>query len=395
MLSCLLCCTLISGCNRKQQSAVIVHTTTAEPPETDPQSVDLRPLSQLAPDQPTHLATDSVGNIYWVQESPVGQDLLFVAGQDDIPQPTQLTTNAILAAFGPAPSPPARPGPSAAESSSGSGNIESIAIDGDDNVLFFFNGGIGRSTRVCLGRFNPRDQSIRILAGTQILATASRMGSSIGLAQGQIIRPTAARPDQPMRYWLWLHHSDAAVFFQFDPRAVDPGQPIELSRAFDHLSGDGAPDHLSADLLEFSAGTDQGLLMIDWREAWLWRVDESGVATKWMTLLGLPRHLSELTARPGGIVVAFAAAGERAVGDGDGQSMIGAHSLQVQYPALLGFEGDQVIPIAAMDDIHGPAELDVAKLDFRIFLPTSTKHQWVGYDAASGVLMRVQLTPKS
>jgi hypothetical protein len=54
-----------------------------------------------------------------------------------------------------------------------------------------------------------------------------------------------------------------------------------------------------------------------------------------------------------------------------------------------------VIPVAAMDDIHGPAELDVAKLDFRIFLPTSTKHLWVGYDAASGVLMRVQLTPKS
>jgi hypothetical protein len=387
---------LIGGCRRRDQSLALVHTVTPDAPETDPQNVEVRPLSQLLPDQPTHLAADSFGNIYWVQETSSGQDILFVAGSDDIPQPTALTSDAIIAAFGPAPAPISRPGSAGAAPGAGSGNIQSIVIDADDNVLFFFSGGIGRSMRVCLGRFNPHDQSIHILAGTQSLAMTTHMGSSIGIAQGQLIKPLTQDQNQSMRYWLWLHHSDAAVFLRFNPRSAGPGQPIEFSRAFDRLSGDGAPESLSADLLEFSAGADNSLLMIDWHEARLWRVDENGLATKWMTLLGLPRYLSNLTARPGGIAIAFAPTGEKAFGtEEEGQVMLGTHTPQVKYPALLGFDGDQVVPIASLDDMQGPPLLDVAKLQLREMIPTNVKRQWAGYDAASGLLVRLQLSAKN
>ena len=396
LLTCLLCCTLACGCRRKEQAVIVVRQTTAQAPETDPQIVEFRPLARLVANRATHLAADSLGNVYWTQETPSGQDTLFVAGQDDIPQPIQLTTSAIIAALGPPNSPESGVSLSATAPNIASGNIQSIALDSDDNILFFFNGGIGRSTCICLGTFNPRDQSIHILAGTPLLAAQDQMGTSIGLAQGQIILPTTPRANAPMRYWLWLHHSDAAVFLRFDPRAVEPGQPVELSPAFDHLSGDGAPANLTDDRLAFSAGEAESLWMIDWRTAWLWRVDENGVATKWMTLLGLPRELSALTARDHGIAIAFAPAGEPAAGSEDDQeSLKYAHFLNVHYPALIAIAQDSVSPIAAKEDMHGPPEVNIAKLRLQQFLPTSKSREWIGYDAASGMLMRIRLTPKS
>jgi hypothetical protein len=128
----------------------------------------------------------------------------------------------------------------------------------------------------------------------------------------------------------------------------------------------------------------------------LWHVDANGLATKWMTLLGLPRELSQMTARGSGIALAFAPAGEPAVGvDGDGLSMKDAHFLKVEFPAVLAITAGDVIPTVVKEDIHAPQDLDVAGLKLQRLVPTSTPHQWLGYDAASGILMRVRLTPKS
>jgi hypothetical protein len=390
-----LCCALAAGCDRKPQLAVVRQPAQPDAPVTVPQTMDIRPLSQLIPDRPTHLAADDLGNVYWVQETPEGEDILFVAGQDESPHPTGLTAGAIVAVFGPPPAPTSRPGASTAAPATASGNIESIAVDSDNRVLFFFSGGIGRSTRICLGRFNPLDQSIQILAGTQALAEAGRMGASIQVAQGQIIKPFAQPSDRPMRYWLWLHHSDTAVFLQFDPRAAEPGQPIELTRAFEQLSGKELPPSLASDSLQFSAGSDAPLWMVDWHAARLWRLDETGAATPWTTLMGLPRELSDLMPQPGGIAIAFAPVGDPAVGtEGDGQLVTDAHILPVQCPILLAIQQDRIIPVVTSDNIQG-SRFDVAKLKLRSLVPTSTPRRWIAYDATSGILMRIRLTPKN
>jgi hypothetical protein len=170
---------------------------------------------------------------------------------------------------------------------------------------------------------------------------------------------------------------------------------MELSPAFDHLTGDGAPANLTSDLLQFSAGTDQGLLMIDWHAAMLWRIDARGMATKWISLLGLPRDLSELTARASGIAIAFAPQGDPAVGtEGDGQSVNEGHFLHVQYPALVAVTADDVVATVASEDMQAPPEVDIPHLRIQQMVPTNLPHQWIGYDAASGLILRMALTPK-
>jgi hypothetical protein len=389
ILSCLLFCTLAYGCGRKEQALAPAPPRPQQAAQTDPQTAEFFPLAQLSPDRPTHLATDSLGDVYWIQESPSGQDTLFVAGQNDIPQPTALTTSAILAACALR----ASTAPAISPGING-GNIQSIAIDSDDHVLFFFSGGMGRSTCVCLGQFNPRDQSIHILDGTESLAGQSGMGGSIALAQGQILTSVATRAARPSRRWLWLHHSDAALLMRFDP-AMEGNNPIEFSRSFSKFSADGAEQDLKDDQLAFSADDGNSLLMMNWRTACLCRLDEYMVATKWVSVLGLPRNLSALTARPGNIAIAFAPVGEPAAGtDGDGQSVKDAHLLKVQYPALIAFTDNGCVSIAARDDLHGPPELDIGKMRLQQFLPTSNPHEWIGYDAESGMVVRVRLSPQ-
>lgn len=398
LLCSLVVCALAASCRRQEQVAAPVPPAPTEAPETDPHILELGPLTQLVPDRPTHLAVDSSGNVYWAQETPDGHDVLFVSGQDDIPQSTGLTSDAIIASLGPALTPKAGIEATNAKSSSpdtGSGNIQSIAIDADDHVLFFFNGGLGRSTRACLGEYLPRNQSLQILANTQTLASAGRMGASIALAQGQIIKPMTSRPDQPMRFWLWLHHSDAAAMFQFDPHLADPGRQIDLTPQFDHLAGAGERENLLDESLEFSAGADGKLLMVDRHTASLWHVDENGLATQWMTLVGLPRDLSKLTARESGIVLTFAPVGEPAVGvASDEQVLKEAHFLKIQLPAVLALSGPDVIPIVTGEDISAAREIDIAKLKLQRLIPTGTAHQWIAYDAASGLLLRVKMEPK-
>jgi hypothetical protein len=396
LVTTLICAALAAGCSRKDPAVVVASRANAEAPETDPQIMELRPLAQLAPDRPTHLAADSVANVYWVQETADGQDTLFVAGSDDIPQPTQLTTSAIIAAFGPSVSAGAASQTPTTTPTLAAGNIQSITTDPDDHLVFFFNGGTGRTDCVGLGQFDPRRQSIQIFAGTRALAAQAGMGASIALAQGQIIKPATSSATVSARYWLWLHHSDVAIVLRFDLHSQEPGQPIDLFRSFDQLVGAGAPARLTDDQLAFAAGEDDSLSMIDWRTAWLFHISDIGAVTPWMSVLGIPRDLSELTQRPGGIELAFAPAGEPAAGtEADGQSLKKTSFLELRYPALIAITNDTVIPVVKEEDMRGPPEIDIAKLRLQQFLPTGRPHEWIGYDAQSGMLLRIQLTPKT
>jgi len=217
------------------------------------------------------------------------------------------------------------------------------------------------------------------------------MEGSIALALGQILKPLSTDAGGHPQYWLWLHHSDAAALMQFDP-AIESGNTGAVSRAVARYSLDGADQDLKDDQLDLAAGENISLLMTNWRTAWLYRLDENRVATQWLSVLGLPRNLSALTPRPGGVAIAFAPVGEPAAGsDGDGQSVKDAHLLKVNYPALIAFTPNGVVAIAARDDMTGPSQLDIGKLRLQQILPTSKAREWVGYDAESGLVLRVRM----
>src|SRR5262245_51794444 len=62
--------------------------------------LELKPLTPLLPDRPTHLAADLLGNVYWAQETDRRDDTLFVIGEGGIPEATQLSAGNIGAALG-------------------------------------------------------------------------------------------------------------------------------------------------------------------------------------------------------------------------------------------------------------------------------------------------------
>ena len=70
-------------------------------PSTNPApqgyQLELKPITPLLPSRSTHVALDSLGNVYWVQESDRGDDTLFVIGEGEIPRATQLSAANISA----------------------------------------------------------------------------------------------------------------------------------------------------------------------------------------------------------------------------------------------------------------------------------------------------------
>src|SRR4051794_27367917 len=87
--------------------------------------VELKPLTPLIANTPTHVVVDSLGNICWVQESEAGDDNMFIIGEGEIPRSTNLTSARILAALG---------------ASGGSGNIQSLAAGRNGALYFYFLG---------------------------------------------------------------------------------------------------------------------------------------------------------------------------------------------------------------------------------------------------------------
>jgi hypothetical protein len=382
---------LIGGCGKGDESQPPDTSPAPDAIETMPHAMQVWPITHLEPNQTTHVAVDSAGNAYWVQESSEGNDQLYVAGEDDIPQAMTLNTAAILAAFGP---PPTSQGAATQATTATGGSIESIATDRDDNILFFFNGGTGREARVMLGVFNPRNNSVHLLVGTQSLMLASGMGVSISLARGEII---PMMPDeQSAGYWLWLHHSDQAVMERFDRNGIEADPAGGLTREFDRLVGGKTMPELTNGSIEFCASAANGLLMVDHESASLWRVDEHGDATKWTTLIGLPAALSALTPLPDGSAIAFAPVGSLATGgESPDEAVRDAHYLQAHYPGMLAFTNTSVLQTVGNDEISAPRGVDISHLMLSRLVPAGKAHQYIAYDSASGLLLRIRMVPKN
>src|SRR5438445_767165 len=99
------------ACDRSTSSQDSSIKSALPPPKPD--SAELTTVVPLIPRRPTHLTVSPQGNLYYVQELPAadrmhtttssvesgGGDMLFVAGEGDLPRATQLSSTNILAAM--------------------------------------------------------------------------------------------------------------------------------------------------------------------------------------------------------------------------------------------------------------------------------------------------------
>jgi hypothetical protein len=431
-LAALLCClAAFSSCDKPKSAAVAEDATIPIP------QLQVDALAQLLANRLTHVTDDSAGNLYWVQESDDGRDVMYVmgAGGDEVPRATALTSDAILDAMPPVKLPEKPPAPTAAKASTGKsksagtvrrgGNIQSIAGGADGEVYFYFAGGIGSVTRCCLGRFDARPRSgaagqFRILADASQLASASGMGLSIALARGKVVTS-----GQLVR--LLLRHSDGWAMFEFDSHRIPTSGAPQLLRPFErivideHSPGERRGElDLTRETTDVSPGANADELLVSDR-AWgaMYRVNHEGTATMIASLIGLSETLSPPVAdrlrpvpRPqdpwpppatsptgpdvpdanGRVasIVFFAADGREI--DPANSARPDPADVQTQYPALLVIQSNRYRAVGR-DNIRGSGSVTTYTLRLRQLVPIG-RDTWAGYDAASGQIMRVKLFEK-
>jgi hypothetical protein len=353
----------LSSCDRSPPPAV---TTAPSEPVLD---LDLKPLTPLLPNRPTHVAVDNLGNIYWAQETDREDDTLFVIGQGEIPRATQLSVPIIAVTLG---VPGAR------------GNIQGIATGPEGEIYFYFNGALGRRTVACLGQFSPKTSQMRILADTDAIAAATEMGRSLPLARASIVSDGRI-------VWAWLRHSDAWAIFRFDAGKLPREGPVKLTPAFTTVRLTGKPVELTREQAEISPAPEGALFLVDPQTANLLRIDATGEATVVRSLVGLPNLLSTPVIDREGALVLFAA----------NAPLIGVKPNDpsppkpiASFPSLLIFKDPRMISIDRDHVIAYPG-FQIFSMRLKQLVPHAAEQGWISYDAGSGELLRVKIVERA
>jgi hypothetical protein len=392
----------------------------------DPRSATIRPLAQLLPWRTTHLTVDAAHHVYFVQESDDGNDIVFVAGPDDIAKPTMLATNSILAATGGRDNPPPSQNAFGHKTLPAAGNVQSLLALADGRVLFFFGATAGRSARSCLGMFDPQNGSISVVADAQRLADVSQMGSTLELARGELIanRPGSAADQADAPPWLLLRHSDAWALLKLGKLSATAGPSDDVLLCLDHLTAAPSPHPAApttAALASGDAGDEalppagpalpamtndavhlapaaQGFVALDLVGGALWSIDQTGVARQIASLAGLSKTLSAPAMTDDGNLVVMAADGpafdrpDDADLDAAGHAAVASSNLR--YPAIFRFSGQgKLTDTIGADAMHCYPSLSLFRVQVASLVADGGGTSWVAYDVASGQLIRVYFQP--
>ena len=357
---------------------------TFEPPRL---AIELSAITPLLPRLSTHVAIDSRGNIYWIQESeptPPGGDLVFVMGDSGVPQTIPaLSVPRILKALG------------MQEASGDSGAIRSMAIGDNDDLYILFTGGAGRTPICAIARYTPTSSTLKIMAGTRRLMDETGMGASLDLARGTLV-------SHGSDLWLWVRHTDAARLMRLV--SIDGGsrldfRPLHLKPPPEARSG-----QLTSEHEDLSAGPSQTLYYIDRPRAMLWKIDGGGDYTAIQSLEGFSSALTSPALDQEGRMCLLAGNANPLFGNDNAagfapKNPAPASWVQLAYPALLESEnsptGTPILSTIRRDDFHAPAALPLQDLQPRQLLLDHTNGTLITFDAASGELLRVKLTKKS
>jgi hypothetical protein len=362
---------LTVGCNRPAPAPATAPSTSAHaPPKLPPLEALQCKLSVVAPLLPkriTHLTIDPSSNVYFLQETDDFTDTMFIVGSDGVSSTMPVTSRGILAAI----------------DQKGTGTIQSIAAAADGNIYFFFSGGTPKQTIVCLGRFETRTGLIRILARENALADASQMGDSLALARGELVAAGKS-------VWLWLHHPDASVMFNLRPGEFPAEGEIQLPPPTAIRSADGTLN-MTRGQPQLSTGPGDSIFLLDTYSAALWTIDLNGKADVVQSLVGLPTLLSTPGVNRVGDVVFFAAASEPI--EPRVEQRIAPVNVDTHYPSLLVLRGGDITPIPR-DDIHADPMFPLYAMQLQQVLYEPGRDTWIGYDVASGQIVRMTLGSK-
>ena len=369
-----------AGCGDDRPTAL--PTTRASEPALD---LELKPLTPLLPNRPTHATVDRYGNVYWVQETDRGDDTMFVIGEGGIPRATPLSVANIAALLD---APDAR-----------RGNIHGIAAasDAGGDIYFYFLGVHGRRTIACIGTFTPKTQKVRVLADTDAVALATGMGRSLPLARGSVV-------SDGRLVWIWLRHTDNWAMFRIDPTRVPASGPAQLARAFDSVRLGEQTIQLTRDDMEIAPAPGGALFLTDIAGARLLRITPDGTAGVVRPLTGLPSVLSAPSVDRDQNLVIFAANADiigtkprnpnapptAAPAPAPAAPSTPAARIDSTYPAMLIFKPDKVISIGR-DNMQAYPGFPVFSTRLRQLVPDPAGGGWISYDAGSGELLRVKV----
>ena len=360
----LLLLSLAGGCDDDAQNAA-APATPAEPTL----ELDMKPLTPLLPNRPTHATVDRLGNVYWVQETDRGDDAMFVIGEGGIPRATQLSVQTIASLLG--------------VGDGARGNIHGIAAaagPGGD-IYFYFIGRAGRSTIACIGTFTPKTEKVRVLADTEAVAAATGMGRSLALARGSVVSAGGS-------VWIWLRHTDNWAMFHIDPTKLPTTGPARLTRVFERVLFEGKPLELTREELEISGAPGGGIFLLDVPHAQLLKITPDGKAELVRSLIGLPSVLSTPSVDAEQNLVLFAANADL-IGIKAGDPT--APRIKATFPALLIFKRDRVVTIER-DHMNVYPGFAVFGTRLRQLVPHDVEKGWISYDAGSGELLRIKVT---
>jgi hypothetical protein len=344
------------GCERR--------TAAPPPPRPAPApGVEVTRVTPLPPDHLTHVAPTGGGQIFWVQEADGARETVFSIGEGGVPSATRLSNAAILEALG-------KP--------EGRGSIQSLVVGGDGNLYFYFAGRSGKQFLAAFGSFSPGTGTIEVLQETGALGLVSRMGTSLALARGSIVRADSL-------LWLWLRHDQGYALLSMDLER--PGST--LRQTFDEVrTADGALS-LTSRREDLAAGPAKSLFFLDRGQRRLWKINLLGEATPVAGLGDLSENLTAPTLDDRGRPMLFAAEPPSRSDDLDLNPLLNPNTAPaVTYPALVSLEGEGRT-ILDRNTFTVPTNFNV-----RTFAPTRLERDrsgWLAYDPPTGELLRLRI----
>lgn len=342
----------------------------SRPSEPQAYRVEVSSVAPLKPQLPTHFEVASAGEIFYVQERPDGDDVVFELASGLAPRPTALTSRAVVAAFDPR--------------EPASGNIHSIVNDPSARrrgLIFYFNGGTRRKMLSGLGKVDLERGEIRLLATQDDLASASDLGNSLALARGTV---AVSGPN----LWLFLRHDASSALF-YAPLSGLGGGNLRLTLIQKIQAGNEALT-LNHEEIDLSAGPEGSILLTDRWSGALWRVDTEGRATLVENLVALPENIATFGMDWKGNYASILGEGEAIEPRVEGRTNPAA--LSEAAPVFFHLRGKKRFEIGR-DNWQTPSGFAMFSLRANRLSHDAATDTWLTHDAASGELLRLKLVP--
>jgi len=328
--------------------------------------VEVTRVTPRPPDRPTHVAPTGGGQIFWVQEGDGGRETVFSISEGGLPSATRLSNAAVLEALG-------KP--------EGRGSLQSLVVGADGNLYFYFAGRSGKQFVAAFGSFSPATGRLQILRDAAALGQTSRMGASLALARGTVVRADSL-------LWLWLRHDQGYALLSMD--LARPGSG--LRQTFDDVRTAGGSLSLTSLTEDLSAGEGKALLFVDRGQKRLWKISLLGEAAPVAQLADLAENVTASSVDEQGRLILFAPEPPAKPDDLESSPLLHPSTQPaVAYPALVILDGDRRT-ILDRNTFSFPANFNV-----RALAPTRLERDrsgWLAYDPPTGELLRLRIVER-